>query len=105
MKKFLLSGTVVLAFIIYSFYDHATGAMPTLTIEPKHTQKIQITTTPVATPSTTPRDSLTDKPTSTPEQTTPTATPTPQPTNKSGLKDGTYTGSPADAIYGTIQVE
>lgn len=86
MKKYLLSGFVVLAFIAYSLKSHAEQNAVTLSA-----------------------------PTPTPNNTTPTSsqpaapaqTPTPAPSSSAAhiYKDGTYTGDTADAFYGNIQVQ
>lgn len=85
MKKFLASTIVIISFVAYSIYQRIYGlqAMPIPTNTP----------VPAATPTPTPTIPI------------PTPTLTPMPTSSSGYKDGTYTGNPADAFYGIIQVQ
>lgn len=79
MKKFFVSSVVVVTFIAYSTYQHMLGA-PTTLMAPELSQTIQ-TSIPAT-----------------------GSTPMPAPTPSSGYKDGNYTGDPADAFYGIIQV-
>lgn len=80
MKKFLLTAAVIVALGAYSFlYRHGGKAPVAISTAPKQS-------TPTSTPSTS----------STPGSATPTTT--------AGYKDGTYTGSVANAFYGNIQV-
>lgn len=114
MRKYILSTIVITAFIAYSFYQRTFGQQAAPVLTSKH-----ISDLPVAPPTSTPTPSAapTQIPTATatiahnqptPTQSPPTATPSPQlptPTTGSGLKDGTFTGNPADAFYGIIQVQ
>ncbi len=84
MKKLLLSGFVIITFVIYSLQQRHESAQPvTIAVKPEATQSAQST-----------------------ESTT-----TSQNMMKSGnqqmaqYKDGTYDGDIADAYYGNIQVE
>ncbi len=79
MKKFILSATVVILFIVYSLSAHQENA--------------------ILSPAPTPTEII---PTNVPTGNAPL--PTARPTTASGFKDGQYTGSVADAYYGNIQV-
>lgn len=134
MKKLGLSAFVMVAFIVYSFYVHARGidALPVLERKTVEADKqVSVTPTIAAIPSSTPtrvsRTSTTvnqNQPTSTPapiadtpasapppQQPVPTDVPASQPAPtspppaSSGYKDGSYTGSVADAFYGNVQVQ
>ncbi len=102
MKKWILVGVVVIAFVVFAVYQRVHNTQPS-----------SATTTAITEPATTTSsDSTTDTDTSagaTPLDSTPTpvATPvtTPTPVTSTGeYKDGTYTGSVANAFYGNIQV-
>ena len=109
MKKFLLSAIVILAFISYSAYLRIRGVSETPVVLPKtigsHISSptpTNVPPSPTSTPSPVPTTTSTqDTPTSTPQPVIPTATPIPA----SGYKDGSYTGSAADAFYGNIQIQ
>ncbi len=129
-----LSAVVVGSFIIYSFFVHASGMdnMPIFDnkLQSASAVNANVSTTVPQTPTPTvtstkssqaptPTDVLsTVAPTSPPpptqqSQPSPTNTPVPQqsaPTNPpqqsgAGYKDGTYTGSVANAFYGNVQVQ
>ena len=110
MKKYILSSIVVVSFIAYSFYQRVFGMQsnPVISTSNAPSKLSQnsptITPTPIIIPTNTPvinQPTTTQKiPTSTPMPTT-----TPAPVVASGFKDGTYTGDPADAFYGNIQVQ
>lgn len=113
MNKIKLSIFVITSFIIYSFISRSTGSSNPQIIATKQVNSIQgnNSSRPTNTPQvsqTTP--SITSSPISTPiagnntSVPTPIVTPTPTPTQSSKYKDGTYTGNPADAFYGNIQV-
>jgi len=127
MKKFFLSTFVFLASAGYIAYQYlgggsaaaaqspiATVAQTTQTATPSgQSGAIQVVTTTPA-PSATVASSQTQSsgtattPATTPAPaTTPVATPAPVPVTKQTgqYKDGTYTGSSADAYYGTVQVQ
>ncbi|MBI3624171.1 FMN-binding protein [Candidatus Saccharibacteria bacterium] len=80
MKRFLLSGFMVLAFIVYSFQQRREGSQTTVAVP--------------LTPSQSPVNQNTS---TTPPSTDNTATQT-------SYRDGQYTGNKADAYYGYIQV-
>lgn len=85
MKRFILSGIVIVSFIIFSLYYRVMG-QSTISVVPPNLP----TPTPTPTPTSIP-------------QATPTSAPTP--TQSSGYKDGTFVGAVADAFYGNIQVQ
>jgi len=99
MKKFLLSGVVLVVFAIYAVRLRADSS--------ESTRAIIANITPVNTPNQTsiPTASPTTVATGSPNPPSsyPTVPPTPKPTGK--YKDGSYTGSVADAFYGNIQVQ
>ena len=109
MKKFILSIAVIALYAGYVIYNHKPNAAdPALAIIPQTTNSptpspIEISgSSPTPTPTavaTTPTPTSTNKP-------TPTSAPTPTPTpTKSGqYKNGSFTGSVADAFYGNLQV-
>ena len=101
MKKFFVSAVVIISFISYSLYQKVYGVQAVPVISTKNTINIQ-QNIPSITPSSTP--TLTQP---IQAKTIPSNTPTPIPTStpKSKYKDGTYTGDPADAFYGNIQVQ
>lgn len=95
MKKYLLSGCVVLILVVFIIFDHkktpaVVSTVPASTSTDINTQ--QTSTTPSAGGS---------QPMSTPSS-TPVTTPK---TSADLYKDGEYTGQAADAFYGTIQVK
>jgi uncharacterized protein with FMN-binding domain len=103
MKKILLSFGVIAIFTGYAVYQHlnqtpATAPITDNTPAPAQTQTGQ---TPVSQnpPSNNPVATPKPAPAPAPAQTPP---PTPAPSGK--FKNGTYTGSSADALYGTVQV-
>ena len=85
MKKFLLSATVIGIFGVYAVHTKI-GADETPVIA------INTPASALSTPQT-----VTDVPVA-------TLGPTPVPTQSGKYKNGTYTGSVADAFYGNIQV-
>ncbi|QBD75908.1 FMN-binding protein [Ktedonosporobacter rubrisoli] len=87
MKKTIVSAIIIGIFVLYCFL---------------HTQANPVAIVPAATPAT--RSSLSSAPTST---STPAPDTTPGATSTSGspYKDGTYTGSLADAQWGTVQIQ
>jgi len=80
MKKYLIAGVLVVAFVAYLIFANKSAA--------------PVATGPTGSPSATGPTSL--PPTSTPAGTPPAAIGT--------YKDGTYTGNVADAFYGNLQV-
>ena len=110
MRKVFLSAIVIISFIGYAFFMQKKGVAQSPVIAPTTIGKTNISLQPTATsaPSAppTPTSSLTQpdntlQPTATPQPIIPTATPQPS----SQFKDGTYSGSVADAFYGNIQVQ
>jgi uncharacterized protein with FMN-binding domain len=118
MRKFLLSALVIVGFIGYVFYIRSKGVAPLPVIASKTLPSSKITMNPTTTPvptntpvPPTPTSSIqqaqpsasqaTPIPTATPQPIIPTVTPQPS----SQYKDGTFTGSVADAFYGNIQVQ
>lgn len=90
MKKFLLSGFIILTFIIYSVqqrHEMSTGVVPptSLTTGTQSTQGSQ------STPSST-------------SQSTPSSTTNTNNQQTTTYKDGKYVGDVTDALYGNIQV-
>lgn len=94
MKKLLLSLSVIIVFLVYSW--HQKNEADQVVVTPPNlspTQQVtQIPVTPLPTTSG-----------STPPPTAVPATPTTKPRGQ--YKDGSYTGSVEDAIYGNIQVQ
>lgn len=86
MKRFILSGIILTFFIMYSLYYRVMGQPITPVVPPKN--NTTNTNQPAAT--NTPASGTSVSPTNTPN---------------SGYKDGTFTGDPADAFYGFIQVQ
>jgi uncharacterized protein with FMN-binding domain len=92
MKKYILSGAFIIAFVAYVGYHQKNGSAQPL---------------PTTDNSTSSGSGETSAPS---ESTNPgagngkTPSPTPAPTS-TGLKDGSYTGSVVDAYYGNIQVK
>jgi uncharacterized protein with FMN-binding domain len=113
MRKFLLSALVIVGFICYAVYMRSKGVIPMPIVSSKTLQSNKITMVPTSTPIPTdtpipvvsPTQSVqattAPQPTATPQPVIPTATSQPS----SQYKDGTYTGSVADAFYGNIQVQ
>ena len=91
MKKTIVSIVIIGAFAIYSFLYAHSG---TPTVLPTTGSRSSANVTTSVTP--TPTDTSTSGST-----TTPTATST----TNSGYKDGSYTGSVADAQWGVVQVK
>jgi uncharacterized protein with FMN-binding domain len=120
MKKFLLSFLVFFASAGYVVYQYVGGSPASASVSPAGTsaQNTQIvvstTQTNVTQSAPSPAPATPTPPTSTPVSTqtptpTPTPTPVPAPTpapKPAGLyADGTYTGTSADAYYGTVQIQ
>ena len=134
MKKFFVSTCFIFGFIINAFYQRnliATNKVAQATIPSslKELSTLAGNNQPAldeeegiggeidddnliqsAKPKTTPKPIVTPKPVVTPSSTptpvpTPTPTPTPAPVPQGKYKNGTYTGSQADASYGIIQVQ
>ncbi len=80
MKRFLLSGAVIGSFVLFSLYYRFMGRVPIISQEGNPSSPVP--TAPNIPPS--------QNPTTAPSTT---------------LKDGSYTGDVADALYGNIQVQ
>ncbi len=99
MKKFLLSIVVIAGSVGYALYSSSNAsASPAAapTAAPSQTTNISIENTPT-----------TSAPPAQPAP-SPTVTPSPAPApaaSQGQYKDGTYTGSVANAYYGNVQVE
>jgi uncharacterized protein with FMN-binding domain len=94
MKKFLLSGAIILAFVLYAIRGHF-GDSNTINSQPSNTDSTSVSP-----------DTNTTTPTPTPTPTTPTPNPSPiSVVTRGQYKDGQYTGSVADAFYGLLQVK
>jgi len=110
MRKILLSAIVIISFLTYAVAIRPKSFAQTPAIAPNTIGK-RIAVTPTATP-VPPTLTLTREishpttvnlqPTDTPQ---PTAAPTATPKPQGQYKDGSYTGSVADAFYGPIQVQ
>jgi uncharacterized protein with FMN-binding domain len=89
MKKAIVSAIIIGIFVIYCFL---------------HAQATPVAIVPTATPTSRSSSSATPPPAAT---AAPGTTPTPGATSNSGssYKDGTYTGSVADAQWGVVQVQ
>lgn len=100
MKKIILSTLLVLSFSTYIFYKRSVSASDMLPIIPSSpvTSNAE-NTSPTQTPSSVSSET-TNQATNISQ---PTATPIP--VVASGYKDGSYTGTAADAFYGYIQVK
>jgi len=102
MKKVLLSGFVIGLFIIYGLHQQQEASSAQV-IAPQSQSNALPTSTPV------PQGSAGNPPIDTPVPTSASAgssnPPTPIPTSQGQYKNGTYTGSAADAFYGNIQVQ
>jgi uncharacterized protein with FMN-binding domain len=99
MRKFLLSTTVLVVFTVYALHTYLENdSASTIVIKPNQPviPTLSPTNIPLATAGPTPGQNITQIPVSTPA---PVATPTGR------YKDGTYTGSVADAFYGNVQVQ
>jgi len=92
MKKFALSASVVAAFFLYSLFVH----------QQNQTDAVLSPTPAGQSPLGGTSQSTTSSPTDTPSTSSPNPTAPPTPQGK--FKNGSYTGDPADAFYGTIQV-
>lgn len=105
MKKFIVSSFVIVTFVAYSLYQRVFGMHASPVIIPKN-----IGTIPSDAASPTPSLLQTSTPSPTRQISPISITPTSQPSTptlkpSSQYKDGSYTGDPADAFYGNIQVQ
>jgi uncharacterized protein with FMN-binding domain len=108
MNKYIISAVVIIGFVIYSYYERVFGT-PITPVVIKQNTISQVQPTTIPTPSIIPTatvypTTVSGAPTHIPLPTIQN-TPTPTPTPGTGLKNGTFTGSPADAFYGMIQVQ
>lgn len=92
MKKFLLSGFVIVTFIGYALHQRFGDS-----------EAVVVTPNDATTPAAGFSNLQTPTPTTPPGSTPPPATPTPK--QLAGYRDGSYTGSVADAFYGNVQVK
>jgi len=106
MKKFLLAGVVILSSIAYVF---VVRAQTPATIPTPITTSTDTSTDAAVTPTSNPV--VPSNPVSVPiavpvvtPKPKPVPVPTPTPVQTGQFKNGTYTGSVADAYYGNIQV-
>jgi uncharacterized protein with FMN-binding domain len=111
-RKLSISIGLILASVVYAFYQNTIPVSSVTTFRNNSIQniplQIALQTQPI--PSTLPKKSpsVTKTPTTTttpPPIPPPTQPPTPVKNPTGQYTDGTYTGSPADAYYGTIQVQ
>lgn len=98
MKKLVLSGGVIIVFIFYGLHQRSEVAN-TVVIPPKNLVLSTASSSP------TPAPTVPPTPDSSGYYATPAPTPTPTATPSGQYKNGTYTGSVADAYYGNIQVQ
>lgn len=107
MKKIFLSFFVIVAFAIFATFSRQNVGVgldrflsPNTPVSNNNSSDNLVSNTnPIPDPSLT---QTTPKPTTKPK---PKPTPTPTPTPQGKYKDGTYTGSVADAYYGNVQVQ
>ena len=115
MKKLALSAAVIISFILYGLHQRNEDAnLPVIApngvavASESPTPGIE-SPTPSDSPTPAPESTTTSTPTSAGSTATPTATPKPtpkpMPTPSGKYKNGTYTGSVADAYYGNVQVQ
>jgi uncharacterized protein with FMN-binding domain len=95
MKKVILSGGLILLFILYGLHQRQEDSNVQVT-PPKLAVQSSSTPNPISSPTPTP---TTDTPVD-----TSTSTPVPTTTPRAKYKDGTFTGPVADAYYGNVQV-
>jgi uncharacterized protein with FMN-binding domain len=104
MKKFLLSALVLIIFTVYAIHIRPAKGSNTVAVAPvptiSRTRRFGEDDGNIVSP-------ITPVATSTPPPATQTTTPTQAPAtaNTGRYKNGTYTGSVADAFYGNIQVQ
>lgn len=112
MRKILLSAIVIISFLLYAVTVRPKSIAQTPVITPNTLGKSNPVATPTSLPTLIPTalptaiphaaQPITNiPPTATPQPVIPTATPKPQ----GQYKDGSYTGSVADAFYGPLQVQ
>lgn len=100
MKRFVLSGIVIVFFIAFSLYYRFMNQSAMPIISTKNND-------PTLIPTSVPTATSIPVSTSTSLQPTalPTAVPTAVPPTSSGYKNGSFIGDAADALYGNIQVQ
>jgi uncharacterized protein with FMN-binding domain len=111
MKKLSVAALIIGAFLVFSFLhsqSNSAALVPKPSPDSVAAASTPAPTTPV--PSVTARRSddsspVTVAPTSTTASTSTTSAPTPSPTSSGQYKDGSYTGSVADAQWGFVQVK
>ena len=105
MKKVLISVGVVVIFVGYVVYQHLHGSSavaPTTVVAPTQTNQTPVSQDP---PTSSPTSDNASGQATPPPATSPSPTaPAPTPVAQGQYKDGTYTGSVADAYYGKLQV-
>ena len=99
MKKFFLSSAVIAVSAVYAVYQYMGGGSVAALASATTTTTNQ---SPGTATSQTPPQTQTSTPAPAPA---PTHTPTPTQTPQGQYVDGTYTGSPADAYYGMVQIQ
>ncbi|MBU6389573.1 FMN-binding protein [Patescibacteria group bacterium] len=100
MKKLLLSGGIIIVFIIYGLHQRQEGGSVHVVAPPNLATLASPTPPPTASPSPLPAYTGTGSTATN----TPVPSPSPTPTPAGMYKNGTYTGSVADAYYGNVQV-
>jgi uncharacterized protein with FMN-binding domain len=98
MKRLVVSAVVIAAFVFYAIFSRGEATLPagtTADVVASAVSSGSTATQSAGTQSTS--QSASTQSTSAPSRTTTT-------TSSSGYKDGTYTGSGADHMYGTVQV-
>ena len=112
MKKYAQFTLVIVAFFLLVWIRQSeSGSEHTVALSPQQAALSSAQPTnsslanlsspiPTLTPTSTPNPTTTSTPTA-----TPTSTPTPTPAPRGQYRDGTYTGSVADAFYGNMQVQ
>ncbi|MEI6327294.1 MAG: FMN-binding protein [Candidatus Roizmanbacteria bacterium] len=101
MKRFLLSGSVIVSFILFSVYYRFVN-QSAITEQPVMVIPNSITISPA--PTFPPEQNITVTTPPSPKITDQPINPTTPPMQTGKYKDGTYDGDVADAIYGNMQV-
>ncbi len=107
MKKILLSLTVIMLFVMYSFYERVFGykALPIIVPKAISTNPSPTISTSIPTVTSPPTTPVSNGQVSQALTATQPPSPTPKPKNNSPYKDGTFVGDSEDAFYGLIQVQ
>lgn len=103
MRKFLLSSSVLIIFGLYSIHLHSGNEGETAQVIAPNTATT--IATPTEAPLSTPNGSSPPPDASAPPPPTPTPAQTGKYEPQLRYKNGTYTGSVADAFYGNVQVQ